>query len=935
MKPLVFLASVILMLQSLPLPAGVRINGIGFDYATIQAAVNAAVNNDRLHVSTGLYVENVSIANKTLTIEGGYLLDYITTTNNPDLTVIDGISIANSTVRLISNATVVLETMTVTGGSGFVLGGGIGVGPGSALYTADAVIEKNSGFIGGGIGVANNASFTVYSNTYIYNNSAGIGGGISTFGSNCVVSLGPDTDCVGNSAIFGGGVAIYGGMYTQHRATRIYGNLASLGGGGLYMSGGARGTISGPGTFIGGPFFFYNVVTNGNGGGIYMVNASLDIFGPDTYIGGAIAYGNGAGIFMTNSMLTIRDNARIGFSGVIIGTTGSGGGIYADGSTVILSNESCISYCIANTNGGGIYAENSSVYMYDNSLVGNTSSVTANHADQGGGLFTVMSDVVVDGSGINENTAETAGGASFFGGTCTIADSIIACNTATNIAGLLGQFLTDAVIDHTMIISNTAHSQVGGVYWYFSPLVVTNSSMISYNTSRLAFGGMYNIFSPVTLYNSEVSHNETRYDYGGILNYLAPLTLIDCHVYNNKADLAGTTNGFGGGIAVFGSDLTMKALNRTCILTGNSGSAGGGLFLFHAGLSIETVPPWVYAIEANAAVKQGGAIYADGAVTTVISGRVIFEDNTALIGGGIYANDLCSFSLLPSGGFAPLFTGNRANRSGGGIAMYNNSGLTAINNTFINNTAQAYGGAIHASTGVTVMINSDFSAAPPSMLPQSKFINNRTLGGGSGGAMLLTVNCLAEIASTLFVSNSANFRAGAIGTANCTTRLVNVVAAYNTATTIREAFAFLSSAAELDSCTIAYNDDIGVNATPYMTELENCIVWGHNLAQVSGSVTAQFCDIQYGFPGHFNSTNDPLFANPAMFDFQLRFGSPCINAGATQVAVVNDCIGKPRPYDGGWDIGAYEYIPEPGMFWLALSAFWLLHLRAWRKIRIT
>jgi predicted outer membrane repeat protein len=915
MKLLVSLACSIFIITT-SVSAGVRINGIGFEYATIQAAVNAAVNNDRLHVSTGLYTENVVVTNKMLTIEGGYFLDYITTTNIPSLTVIDGSSIANSTIRLVSNATVVLETLRVTGGSGFVLGGGVNIGTMCSLYTADTEIEQNSGFFGGGVGVSDNASFTVYSNTYINNNIAPLGGAVSAVGSNAVVTLGPFTDCAGNVAILGGGVAMVGGSYTQHRYTRIFGNLASTAGGGIYMANGASGTVLGPGTFIGGPIFFVNQVTNGNGGGIYMINSSLDISGPGTFIGGAIAFGNGAGIFMTNSILTIRDQARIGFSGVIIGTYDSGGGIYAEGSTVILSNNAGVGYCNANTNGGGIYAENSSVYLYD-SQVGNTNNITANHAEVGGGLFAQSSSIMLDNSRITENSAETCGGLLIEGGSLRLTDSTIANNTATNIGGILGQGVTDAVFDHTMIVSNSAQSQVGGVYWYVSPLTITNNSMISYNSAQI-FGGMYSTFSTMTVYKSEVSYNETLSHYAGILHYLAPLTLVDTHVHNNQADLAGATNGIGGGITAIYADLTMKALNRHCILTSNSASSGGGLFMLTGNLDIEAAQPWVYAIEGNTAVEQGGGIYAEGAVTAVISGRVVFEDNTALDGGGIYARDYCSFSLLPAGGYAPFFTGNHADRDGGGIGILHNSGITAVNNKFINNSAQSLGGAMYASTGVTVMIDSDFGAAPPSDLPQSQFINNHITGTGSGGALFMSADSIAEITSSLFISNSAHLRAGAIGAASITGRLVNIVAAHNTATTFNEGLTFAASVIEIDSCTIAYNGDIGINTPSIITELENCIVWGHTSAQVTGVVTAQFCDIQYGFPGNFNITNDPLFANPSMFDFQLSFGSPCIDAGATQPGVTNDCIGKARPYGGGWDIGAYEYIPEPGGILLLL-----------------
>ena len=272
MKPLILLVCCITCVFALSVSAGVRINGIGITYPTIQDAVNAAVNNDRLHVSTGLYLENVAITNKTLTIEGGYLLDYISSLNDPDLTVIDGSSIVNSTMRLLSNATVTLQTLSVTGGSGFVLGGGISVNSLCALFTENTVVEQNSGFVGGGVGIASQASFTVYSNTYLVNNIALIGGGLATIGSNAVVTLGPFSDCVGNTAILGGGVAMTGGTYIQQSFTRIFGNLASSAGGGIYMANGSSATISGPEAYIGGPTFFVNQVTNGNGGGTFSAN---------------------------------------------------------------------------------------------------------------------------------------------------------------------------------------------------------------------------------------------------------------------------------------------------------------------------------------------------------------------------------------------------------------------------------------------------------------------------------------------------------------------------------------------------------------------------------------------------------------------------------------------------------------------------------------
>jgi len=58
--------------------------------------------------------------------------------------------------------------------------------------------------------------------------------------------------------------------------------------------------------------------------------------------------------------------------------------------------------------------------------------------------------------------------------------------------------------------------------------------------------------------------------------------------------------------------------------------------------------------------------------------------------------------------------------------------------------------------------------------------------------------------------------------------------------------------------------------------------------------------------------------NPAALDYQVSGASESINKGMTLVSVTNDCVGKPRPYGIGWDMGAYEFIPEPTLFLILL-----------------
>lgn len=59
------------------------------------------------------------------------------------------------------------------------------------------------------------------------------------------------------------------------------------------------------------------------------------------------------------------------------------------------------------------------------------------------------------------------------------------------------------------------------------------------------------------------------------------------------------------------------------------------------------------------------------------------------------------------------------------------------------------------------------------------------------------------------------------------------------------------------------------------------------------------------------TTSNPLFVNagadlPASPDFQLRSGSPAINAGISLPEVTTDFRGVGRPIQGAYDIGAYE-----------------------------
>jgi hypothetical protein len=88
---------------------------------------------------------------------------------------------------------------------------------------------------------------------------------------------------------------------------------------------------------------------------------------------------------------------------------------------------------------------------------------------------------------------------------------------------------------------------------------------------------------------------------------------------------------------------------------------------------------------------------------------------------------------------------------------------------------------------------------------------------------------------------------------------------------------------------------------------------------LSPSVTTlvTFCNIAGGWPGEGNIDADPLFVDAPGYDLHLRPGSPCVDAGDSEIADLpaRDFEGDPRVLDGrldgaaATDIGADEYFP--------------------------
>jgi len=596
-----------------------------------------------------------------------------------------------------------------------------------------------------------------------------------------------------------------------------------------------------------------------------------------------------------------------------------------------------------------------------NATLGSTNLGASSSASVGGGLFSVLSQLEFNNSRVLGNLANAFGGAMYlvYSNDLSVVNSEISGNIAGSSGGggiYANNFLGSCVLNNTRIVSNTSYSSAGGIYWAsIDTLKAENGTEISYNFASNNFGGVW-LSVPGTLVfrDTDISHNTALNGIGGIGSTGAgKVDLIDCNINYNSGD----SNGFCGGLFLWGSSGTLLAENRDCEIIGNMGVNGGGI-LVQSGSSLILNAPTshTYTIANNHAINSGGGLCCDLIFAAGVYGNVLFSGNEAKLGGGIAVSNDSVLTLGPTNGYAPvifdntaylsggglwagssntvvnltdveiglqgmgnkaLLTGAGADIGGGGAAVLYDAQLNAVNCKFQDNISSNCGGGLLALSA-TLNIGSDFTSPGSMITPPSVFANNHVPIYGSGGGLLI-FNSSAKIADAMIVSNSAYYSGGGIISGGSQSELVNVVLVQNSVSTNAPLWSgdgIVSGPGDslrLTQCTIADNDSVGILLGSVVTSV-NCIVWGHSVSQIwlagGGGFDAEFSDIEGGWPGPFNISTNPAFVETALLDYRLTYVSPCINAGATLGTVTNDCIGTPRPLGGGWDIGAYEFFGE-------------------------
>jgi len=242
---------------------------------------------------------------------------------------------------------------------------------------------------------------------------------------------------------------------------------------------------------------------------------------------------------------------------------------------------------------------------------------------------------------------------------------------------------------------------------------------------------------------------------------------------------------------------------------------------------------------------------------TIINGDAS-QGTGAREGGGICCDEYASPTIR-----ACRIMGNWAN-SGGGIYIGNGSTAVIdrclITRNSVSSTWQGQGGGVYCSVSSDALISNCMVS------------NNQASGSsipyGEGGGLCLS-NCPATVRHCTIVNNTAAVAGGI----SCNEFAEHIIA--------------------------------------------NCIVWGNGTAdsaQIVGTPSVSYSNVQGGYPGNANTSTDPRFVDPSAGNYHLSADSPCRDSGDPLLynlgSTNSDIDGEPRVMGPRTDRGADEFTDE-------------------------
>ncbi|MCT7994999.1 DUF4347 domain-containing protein [Laspinema olomoucense] len=309
------------------------------------------------------------------------------------------------------------------------------------------------------------------------------------------------------------------------------------------------------------------------------------------------------------STVTLRNLVIADGKATGIGELGAGGGIYTASRSTLTVEDSTFRNNVATGEGGGaIFAG----FRSTNTIIDSTfdaNDATQTNAERGGGAIAIksVSNTSVIGSTFTNNKGINGGAINSLLSSLTVEDSVFINNDSTpggilnqNTMGYGGAIYTDGASETTnadtsgeIIIrssrfeGNRGAGQGGGLFLFVydgdrvvieDSKILTNQVITNYKGDALG-GGLRLGNGAVRISNTTFANNLAESQGGGLwVGERTNLDLVNTTFSENRAQLANTTQGLGGGLAINIRDgYTVNVLNST-IANNVAGFQGGGFW---------------------------------------------------------------------------------------------------------------------------------------------------------------------------------------------------------------------------------------------------------------------------------------------------------------------------------------------------------------------
>lgn len=291
---------------------------------------------------------------------------------------------------------------------------------------------------------------------------------------------------------------------------------------------------------------------------------------------------------------------------------------------------------VTSDRGGGILAEQGSNLVVENSQINN------NTAGVGGGIlaeFRANATVVnttFDGNNSISGNDERSGGAiaSESEGDLTVRDSEFTNNSGIN-GGAINVVHTNLIVENSTFQNNTstANGSTRETFGYGGAIYTDGASP---NDGGVTSG-------QIIIRNSRIESNQGQGQGGGAFLFVYPpdeVIVEDSVILDNQLRESPNGDALGGGIRHGNGDLTIR---DTTVANNSSERQGGGLWIGERSpvRLVNTTFSGNRAIEADGVGGLGGAIFdaSDTSVTTEIVNNTIANNVAGAFGGAVFAGD--------------------------------------------------------------------------------------------------------------------------------------------------------------------------------------------------------------------------------------------------------------------------------------------------------